>query len=441
MKYKKIEWVLVISIFIFLYNLHISILNQEDFAYYMSGNKAQSCNLDSPKVSGDNISLEWYRTWGGQKDEFCGEETEYSMDIMTVDSLGNVYLVGTTESLGNGDTDICVVKYSSSGKQLWNTTWGGSNSEYGKSIAIDISGNIIILGTTQSWAAGDGDICVIKYTNLGILQWNVSWGSSEFKESAEEACGIEVDSDNNLYVAGSIRTSINGQRDFFVVKFNTHGAQVWNRTWGNIISDEWCYGIQIDFLGNIYLVGHGLYGDICLVKYDPFGDRLWNATWGGVYEERAKALEVGPLNNVYILGVTQEGMEHICIMKFNSTGSLQWDATWGQSLLDTAHSLKVISCQSIYISGITQNPGFEYMSYFLAHYNSSGVLQWNRTFERASYDISAIQADNEGRVYFGGTIAHNNQDVYFAMINSSGTIQYTSTWGESGRDISSMILF
>lgn len=127
-------------------------------------------------------------------------------------------------------------------------------------------------------------------------------------------------------------------------------------------------------------------------------------------------------------------------MKFNSTGSLQWNKTWGQSLLDAAHSLKVSSCKSIYISGITQNPGLAYTSYFLANYNSSGVLQWNSTFERESYDVNTIQVGNEGEIYFVGSIAHNNQDLYLGMVNSSSAIQYALTWGQSGSDISSMIL-
>lgn len=88
----------LIKNFIFLYNPHISLLNQADIAYFMSGNKATSYNLNSPKVSGDNMTLEWYRTWGRQENEVCGEEAEYNMNIMTVDSSDNVYVIGTNES-------------------------------------------------------------------------------------------------------------------------------------------------------------------------------------------------------------------------------------------------------------------------------------------------------------------------------------------------------
>ena len=79
----------------------------------------------------------------------------------------------------------------------------------------------------------------------------------------------------------------------------------------------------MDSLDNIYLVGHGSYGDIYLVKLNPFGTQLWNRIWGGAYEERAKTLALDSTDNVYVLGTTKEGLEPIYLLKFSSTGSLQ----------------------------------------------------------------------------------------------------------------------
>ena len=37
-----------------------------------------------------------------------------------------VYLTGYTASFGEGGYDVFLVKYDSSGNQMWNTTWGAS---------------------------------------------------------------------------------------------------------------------------------------------------------------------------------------------------------------------------------------------------------------------------------------------------------------------------
>lgn len=79
-------------------------------------------------------------------------------------SLDNVYIMGETNSFGEGVTDLFLVKYDSSGVKQWNITWGGTNLESGFEVAVDSSNNVYIVGRTASYGAGGYDILLLKYS-------------------------------------------------------------------------------------------------------------------------------------------------------------------------------------------------------------------------------------------------------------------------------------
>ncbi|MBA7557294.1 hypothetical protein ES705_50041 [subsurface metagenome] len=53
----------------------------------------------------------------------------------------------------------------------WNRTWGTTDGDYGREVAVDSEGNIYIVGFTNSYGAGGNDILLIKYNSLGTQIW------------------------------------------------------------------------------------------------------------------------------------------------------------------------------------------------------------------------------------------------------------------------------
>ena len=101
----------------------------------------------------------WNATWSPS-----GEDLSY--DIM-VGNDGGLYLIGETSSVGNGGADLSILKFNSSGNLEWTETWGGNADEWGRGIDQDSMGNIYISGSTQSYGPGVINAFLIKYvTNL-----------------------------------------------------------------------------------------------------------------------------------------------------------------------------------------------------------------------------------------------------------------------------------
>ena len=60
---------------------------------------------------------------------------------------GGYILTGNTESYGEGSTDIYVIKTDTNGNMLWTKTFGGSESEYGKSIVQQCRVHVFLFDT------------------------------------------------------------------------------------------------------------------------------------------------------------------------------------------------------------------------------------------------------------------------------------------------------
>jgi uncharacterized delta-60 repeat protein len=259
--------------------------------------------------SGD---YQWERTWGGGKND--------DAMAITLDSSNNIYLAGYTMSYGLGARDICLVKYNSSGVKLWNTTWGGSDNDRGASIVLDSSGNIFIGGETRNYGAGLTDMCLVKYNSSGDYKWHRTWGGVE----NDWGKAISIDKMNNIYLTGYTRSFTNGETDMCLVKYNNTGIQQWNHTWGGKYEEE-AYGVAVDSLDNIYITGEaqsseGAPKNLCLVKYNNDTEEYeWHSIWGGIQSDGAFSVKLDSLDNIYLGGYTYHsgltGHEEVLLLK------------------------------------------------------------------------------------------------------------------------------
>lgn len=142
---------------------------------------------------------------------FGGSEFELASSI-TTDSLGNLYFTGTTFSAdvpllnpGNGAYfqnsvnpifgNAFLAKFTNNGALQWSTCFGGTDTDYGKSLVTDQSDNVFWAGETystditcvdpgggaffQNTNAGAIDAFLCKFSNTGNLLWSTYYGTPE----------------------------------------------------------------------------------------------------------------------------------------------------------------------------------------------------------------------------------------------------------------------
>jgi len=210
--------------------------------------------------------------------EGTGNDTAFSVSS---DNAGNVYVVGTFNGhtihfgsyiLTNSDSlssDIFITKYDSTGNVLWAKNAGGIGNDEAKGVCIDDGGNIYMtgffkspnlsLGSITYNNVGGSDIIVAKYDGSGNVLWAGTYGS--FGDDA--ANSICADAMGNIYISGyfsdtmtvgGITLNSAGQRDIFVIKYNTSGNTIWAKRTGGTSDDE-AYNVRTDAFGHVYVAG------------------------------------------------------------------------------------------------------------------------------------------------------------------------------------------
>ncbi|PYS50042.1 MAG: hypothetical protein DMF68_08300 [Acidobacteria bacterium] len=278
-------------------------------------------------------------------------------DGIAVDSSGNAYVVGRTDSLNfpttqgalastyrGGDFDAVVLKLNPQGNNLvYSTYLGGSDNDSAIGIAVDASGNAYVTGGTKSSDfpttasaylsshTSDTDAYLTKLNPSGsaILYSSYLGGSA-----TDRGSGVAVDSSGNAYVVGytssadfatqnPFQSSLAGSFDAFVAKFNTTSSGSASLIYCSYLggaNDDKGYGIALDTSGDAYVTGQtasnnfpvasalqqtfGGVFDAFIAKISPAGAKLYATYLGGSNDDRGISIAVNTSNNVYVTGFT-----------------------------------------------------------------------------------------------------------------------------------------
>ncbi|HEY9084184.1 MAG TPA: SBBP repeat-containing protein [Vicingaceae bacterium] len=442
-------------------NLPLTIDPARIWGTYYGGSlndKILSCAIDDSgnvyiaggTQSSSNISSNGYQnSYGGGNDDnflvkfnssgvrqwatyYGGSERDYN-GFCTTDIDGNVYLAGNTSSTtnialgghqniyGSGVRDAFLVKFNSSGLRQWGTYYGGLGNDYGNSCTTDSSGNVYLVGWTNStnnislgghqntYGGGDWDAFIVKFDSLGVRQWGTYYGGGDY----DAGLSCTTDNNGNVYLAGTIK-SIN-----------------------NIASG----GHQ-----NIY--GGGSY-DAFLVKFDSSGVRQWGTYYGGSDYDYGYSCATDNNSNVYLAGMTSstnnitsgghqninQGANDAFLVKFDNNGIRQWATFYGGNKSDIGNSCITDKNGGVYIAGNTlsinsisslghQNmhgDGGIYSDAFLVKFNNNGVRQWATYYGGNSDDAGIFcVTDSNGDVYMTGTTKSTNNIAFGGHQNTLG---------------------
>lgn len=127
--------------------------------------------------------------------------------------------------------------------------------------------------------------------------------------------------------------------------------------------------------------------------------------------------------NVYYCGtaVYSDGRRgHL--VKYNSSGVLQWQKSFGGTFSNNQeyYSVTVDSSLNVYVGGYITDSG---QKPFLVKYNSSGTLQWVRALNSAGNAYASLKTDSNGDVY--GMSIDFSSTFYLTKYSSSGVYQWT----------------
>lgn len=133
--------------------------------------------------------------------------------------------------------------------------------------------------------------------------------------------------DGHYIIAGSTSSYGYGNTDAYLVKLDSMGQIIWEKTFGGFNNDIGKSVIQLSDSGYVIAgftnsFGAGGY-DAYLVKTDKAGNLIWQSTFGGLDWEFAEDLVLGPDNNIWVVGNTSSfgaGKKDGFVVKFSLAG-------------------------------------------------------------------------------------------------------------------------
>jgi hypothetical protein len=162
---------------------------------------------------------QWGTYYGGSGNDVCQDMaidaagnvfiTGYTTSTSDIATSGaHQKTLSTTQGFGS---DAFVVKFNSSGVRQWGTYYGGIGSDYGNGIAVDNLGNVLIVGSTESTTdisssgayqtnfRGNQDAFVVKFNTSGTREWGTYYGGTDYDLGRD----IVVDRTGYVYFVGS----------------------------------------------------------------------------------------------------------------------------------------------------------------------------------------------------------------------------------------------
>jgi hypothetical protein len=350
--------------------------------YFNSNTPNHSLLNDSPVV--------WMKTFGGRGNDLC-----YSLDT-TAD--GGCILVGETSSFGSGSSDVWLIKVDDLGQEEWNKTYGGHRSDYGIDGHQTSDHGFILVGGTASYGAGNDDTWLIKTDQMGTELWNRTFGGSDI----DQGYVVKQVSDGGYIICGGTKSYGKGPNDYWVIRTDQNGHELWNITYG-LKGYDWGYDIiETRDHGFVFTGGTdtSLSGthilDIGLIKVNQNGVLQWAKMFNkppaakrwdegyGVIQTTDDGFIIAGIAHTY--SWDENGTGAGWIIKTDADGKKQWDTTYGGENNDCLCSIQETTDGGYILSGWTFSYGEGSADLWFMKTDAQGRDQWDMTLGGEAFD-------------------------------------------------------
>ncbi len=303
--------------------------------------------------------------------------------------------------------------------------YGGSGDETGRETCVIDNGDIVTCGYGAG-PNGGNDLLLLATDENGNRRWLKHYGGA-----GNEICwAMDKTSDGGFVLGGYTNSFGAGGDDFYIVKTDADGNELWSRTYGGPGNDN-AIGIRA-LAGGFILCGIRNYAtddNAWILRLDENGDSLWSCTWGGNGGDGAMSVCEGPGGSHVITGYTNStvsGGTDGFLLLLSDSGTQLALYNYGTPEYDEPHSVApAVDGNGWVISGhYGDDVDITTHHVFITAIASNGTLRWHRIYGGAQHDGSedlcvsgqtyAVCARSNSRAGFG-------EDVYFLQVDVDGS--------------------
>jgi hypothetical protein len=265
--------------------------------------------------------------------------------------------------------------------------------------------------------------------------WTRTYGGS-----GDEGQGVCLTSDGGYIIAGTTTSSGEGVQ-VYMIKTDGRGDTLWTKTYGGAGQDLGLSVRQTRDGGYIvagWTSSFGSAAQVYLIKTDSNGDSLWAKTYGGGHLEYGASVQQTSDGGYIIAGGTKSygaGEYDVYLIKTDSTGGVQWTRTYGGIRNDVGDWVEQTSDGGYIVTGYTRSFGIPRYNVYLIKTDSEGDTLWTRVYYPWYSDwnqgFCCQQTGDGGYIVSGFSVDYTTGNCYYYLIKTDpeGDTLWTRTYG------------
>ena len=265
-----------------------------------------------------NGSKSWTRIYGG----FVSSSGDggWSLDE-TKD--GGYIVTGYTQSRGSGRKDLWLLQIDDQGNEAWDRTYGGTEDDAGMSVVQTRDDGYIVAGRTASFGKGGDDVWLLKMDSRGKEVWNTTFGGTN-----DDAAFQVVELIDGYALVGRTESGSDKMR-IILIKTNLEGKKVWERAYKGSAGTS----LQPTSDGGFIIIGRidneESGRDALVIKTDSIGREEWALPLGGARDDIGTSIVESSDGSYVFAGITDSeglGAEDAWLVKLRTEAKNLTDA-------------------------------------------------------------------------------------------------------------------
>jgi hypothetical protein len=379
------------------------------------------------------IAVAHIAKWDGTAWSVVGDGFNDTVFSLVFDHSGTLYAGGNFTASGV----TSVVRLAKWNGSAW--AYVGNNGSYFpvRALAVDSNNNLYMAGQLRS-SYCDTNICGIPSSSQNLLKWNgSSWSSLgyfSFYNYEGVVYSLIIDTNGDIYVGGEF-SSVNGVNSRYVAKKSASG-------WSSLTAldnSQYVRAMALDNNGQLYVAGGGRDPNIIYVCGRPCVNKnpinIWNgSSWisaGNPVNERVNAIVYGTSGHLFIAGFFHgAGMNYIA--EWNGAS---WSSLAG-GMNGIVRTLAIAPDGSLYAGGdFTLAGGIA----------ANKIARWDGASWQAmgggmNNTVSSLITNQQGLLYAGGSFTTAGGDVMYHIAQWDGNQWQSLGTGVAGSYVTAMTI-